>query len=533
MLLFYLVVTSCGASCKRPTARPMDIGLPTSVKRNKERVPIPSQGYTRKYSDSSAPSSSAAAQRPTKRATLLPPLSHEPHVVEEGLGTLLEADEEHRSVDESPPSSPGAAPSSATSPFDSIRDGLEDSFIKNFTANVRSQSELAVAEHQHLQQQADSVQCACPTCGCDGPHNASGAFGATVLLGTLLGLHKIQLKPLRCSNEDCSTTFLKRPTELACIPGSANGFTLKRTSDQTPLWFHLSLLSFVDSSMYHAKATSVYSVVQTLEGQWLQLLRDEELLANMDGIQEQAAAAAAAAAAGEHGLEEAAEPAYQAPKLPVTTDTLNRNLGCALQEYRYLLARCQKRVEEVPAWPLAQHQPCSACIPGRTHVHYDMCFTLRCLRGGNKYTLEYRAPDNRRLFVDNSRVQERIGEIDEQQQEQQPPGQPGGSSSSSHAGASSEAASSSGGGSRAASKGRGGSGSTKQEEEPEGDLPGECAHFQADKLIATDSKKVSWAVVHCSAVRAVCCCVQASSTMPDWMLQRIATSLQNAQPAPF
>jgi hypothetical protein len=400
------------------------------------------------------------------------------------------------------------------SPFDGIRDQLEASFKKAFTANIRGQSELVASELETLQKQALSPERTCPRCSWNGPHNASGTFGATVLVATCLSLHEIQIKPLLCSNPECHFTFMQRPTDLACIPGSANGFTLKRTSDLKPLWFHCSLLSFVDSSMYNAKTTSVYSTIKTLEGQWLQLLRQEEVLNNMDSIQQAAAATAAVAAAGVHELEGVAKPAHLAPKLPVTTDTLNRNLGAALVEYRYLLARCQKVAEEVPAWPLAQHQPCSACIPGSTHVHYDMCFTLRCL--GNRYTnLHYIPPDNRRLFVDNSRVQESIGRVDEQQQEEEQEGQQQqqlgdpvrGGSSSSHAGASS--------GSRIMAPAKRWKASAPAKE-PDPDLPGDCANFQADKLIAKDSKKVrpiKSLCQCCSAllhVQAMACCITAA-----------------------
>jgi hypothetical protein len=119
-----------------------------------------------------------------------------------------------------------------------------------------------------------------------------------------------------------------------------------------------------------------------------------------------------------------------------------------------------------------------------------MCFTLRCL--GHRYNLHYKPPDNRRLFVDNSRVQESIGRVDEQQQEEEQEGQqqqqlgdPGGSSNS-HAGASS------GSGIMAPAKRWKASAPAKEQQsrEPDIELPGDCANFQADKLIAKDSKKV-------------------------------------------
>ena len=466
--------------------------------------------YKDEYGNVIPPLSSASAKPPTKPPILLPhsPGTHgaQPpalHVFEEENG------EEDHFVD-SPPASPRVAAPPRVSPFDGIRDQLEASFKKAFTANVRRQSEVVACERETLEKQSRSPEC--PQCSSNGPHDSSGAFGATVLVATCHSLHEIQLNPLRCSNPECSFTFMQRPTDLACIPGSANGFTLKRTSDQKPLWFHVSLLSFVDSSMYNAKTTSVYSTIKTLEGQWLQLLRQEEVLNNMDSLQQVAAATGAVAAAGVYELEGVAKPAHLAPKLPVTTDTLNRNLGAALVEYRYLLARCQRVAEEVPAWPLAQHQPCSACIPGSTHVHYDMCFTLRCL--GNRYTnLHYIPPDNRRLFVDNSRVQESIGRVDEQQQEEEQEGQqqqqlgdPGGSSSS-HAGASS--------GSRIMAPAKRWKASAPAKE-PGPDLPGDCANFQADKLIAKDSKKVrpiKSLCQCCSAllhVQAMACCITAA-----------------------
>jgi hypothetical protein len=361
-----------------------------------------------------------------------------------------------------------------------VRAEMVESFFANLLSNEQRRTELVAAEMGTLEAQLIDPNSRCPSCSAAGGHAATGTRAGTAIVATLSALHEVELRCLRCSNPSCKALFVIKPTQLACIPGSENAWTLRRTSDVKPLWFHIDLLSFLDSHHYHAKSSSVYSFVQVMEEQWL---RAREM---------------------GHGLgtEAVQEEGWQPPSLPVSMDTVRRQIGDALREYQHLLTMCDNVAETLglDGWPNSRHNPCSACDPKSMQVHFDLCFGLPMLRRG--YTLGYGQPPNARLIVPNSKVQQVVqeqpvggGQQPQQQQpgeaqQQQQPGeaqqqqQPGEAQQQQLEGDVQEAAEHVGGEGegdeqQGAAEGDGGEGTSIK-----------CSEFKADKLVAHDSRKV-------------------------------------------
>jgi len=287
---------------------------------------------------------------------------------------------------------------------------MTESFISNFLPNVQKQQELLNGERQVLEQQAMSVACCCPSCSSPGPHpvNQHDVIGtATVVIVTLRAAHVVKLGRVGCLR--CNRCFLPTATHLSCIPGTANGFTLQRTFDITPVWFHLELLSFLDAVQYHTKSAAIYSFVQSLVDQWEQQLRYQEADAWIGSSMLQAQLPA--------GQPAACSSNKQPSQLPVYVDTLQRNLGQALREYQYIMTRCETATERMDGWPLSARRPCGACVPGRIHVHYDMNFSLSLRRRG-AYAIDYQQPPNSRLFMKNSEVTGFLDQLDKEQEQE-------------------------------------------------------------------------------------------------------------------
>ena len=264
-----------------------------------------------------------------------------------------------------------------------VRGDIAGSFFADFLSNQQRRMDLVVAEKVALEAQLIDPKSRCPKCSATGGHSETGSQAGVVLVATLAALHEIELRCLRCSNVECRFLFVVKPTQLACMPGSQNAWTLSRTSDIKPLWFHMDLLSFLDSHHYHAKSSSLYSFVQVMEEQWLRAREMAHSLSSEDG-----------------------QEGWQPQCLPVSMDTVRRQMGDALREYQHLLTMCDNSVETLGLdnWPNNRHNPCSACDPKAMHVHFDLCFGLPMLR--RAYTLKYDQPPNTRLIVPNSKVQQ-------------------------------------------------------------------------------------------------------------------------------
>jgi hypothetical protein len=298
-----------------------------------------------------------------------------------------------------------------SSPFDAVRKAMTDSFISNFLCNVHLQQDFLKAEQDVIQQRVSSVACCCPNCSCLGPHTANQhdqVGAATVVIVTFRSAHVVKLQRLACPQ--CKRYFMPTATQLNCIPGTANGFTLQRTFDIAPVWFQLELLSFLDAIQYHTKSAAIYSFVQSLVQQWEQQLRYQEAEAFVGNSLQQAGSAAGEPSPG--------TAARQPPRLPVSVDTLQRNIGQALREYQFIMTRCETATERIDGWPLSARMPCAACVPGSIHVHYDMNFSLALRRRG-KYGLDYQQPPNSRLFMKNADVLGFLDQLDKEQQQQQ------------------------------------------------------------------------------------------------------------------
>lgn len=194
-----------------------------------------------------------------------------------------------------------------------------------------------VSEKSVFEQQL--AACCCPGCQA-GACNPVPDSAVTVLVATCNAAHFMQIPRLYCSS--CKTAFYPRPTVLGCLPGNRNAWDFKRTFDVVPVWFHLSLLSMLDSLQYHAKADRIYSLTQALEQHW-------SLMGS--GI----------------------EPAAEQPGMP-SSDTLRCQLSIALQEYQIIDTRLTTQVEQLAGWPASANRPCSACNFGNLHTaHFDVC----------------------------------------------------------------------------------------------------------------------------------------------------------------
>lgn len=333
--------------------------------------------------------------------------------------------------------------------LEKVREEMAGSFFANILSNARRQKDLVEAERSAISSQSSDPCSRCPNCGTQGGHSPTEAIGAKVLVATLTALHDIELRQLRCCS--CKGLFMLKPTQVACIPGSMNAWTLSRLKTcgdvpLRPLWFHMDLLSFLDDHHYHAKSSSIYSFVQVLEAQWL---RAQEAC---QGV-------------------EATGDGWQ-PTLPLSMDTVRRQIADALREYQHLLTMCDNVSEtlQLDGWPNTKHNPCSACDPRAMHVHFDLCFGLPMLR--RSYAIEYQQPPNSRLVVANSEVLQALKE----HPRQLAAGQQAGQREEQHEGP--QHGQQDGG----EGQGHGGEGA--------GDSTIRCSEFKADKLVAHDSARV-------------------------------------------
>ena len=136
----------------------------------------------------------------------------------------------------------------------------------------------------------------------------------------------------------CGNRFWPLPTQLSCFPGTANAYTMRRTSDVVPVWFHMDLLSFVDSLQHHTKNASISGFAQCLQQRWLH----QQL--HMGKAQQHLAAGT--------GGQVPQEPVQL--QLPISMYTLQEQLGAALREYQHATMTQNETAVERPAasWPL-------------------------------------------------------------------------------------------------------------------------------------------------------------------------------------
>lgn len=219
------------------------------------------------------------------------------------------------------------------------------------------------------------------------PYTVAGS-GVRVHVATLLTVHDVTVLPLRCAG--CGQVWQVQAPHLNCMPGNSNALELRRR-DQPIIWFSMVLLQHMDAIVRAQGSLSTHKYTAALVQQWS---------ANMEGDALQA-----------HDAVHMAQLPAARP-LPFTVDTLERQLGSALREYQYWESRMALAAEQhIKGWPLSAQRPCACCTPEATHQHFDVCFGL-CKHKRSGHSIQYAAPDNRRVFMDNQQLQDRLRVVD-------------------------------------------------------------------------------------------------------------------------
>jgi hypothetical protein len=293
--------------------------------------------------------------------------------------------------------------SSSSTPFDSIRKQLRQDFLDQYGSNqvlhkFRCSQELAA-----YKQRTQRLLCRCSSCAQFTQHQPADEQRYTpqeVYLCTQQAMHSYQAPMMACCS--CGQRQRLRPLHVGCFPGcaSASGHRAGR-DDVVPVWFSMDLLQHVDSSTYHKSDQSTYTYVQARQDGWL-------LSQQVSDLQER----------GDGSIALPVLPrSYQQQQLPLTADTLRRQLGAAVREYQYAMAQLVTLPEEIEGYPTGQQRPCAACTSGRCHLFYDMCFKLEWLKRKG-FTISYQQPPSARRFVGNIRRSQLLEEIDGALQQQ-------------------------------------------------------------------------------------------------------------------
>lgn len=308
-------------------------------------------------------------------------------------------------------------------PFNTVKDAMFSSCLGalEYTATIHDQ--MVDMERKRQQDQLDNPKCQCPNCNSCGPHNKVQGRGLLVWVVTLLVPFLLTVPELRCNN--CGHFFHPKPTSLGFIPGTANGFSLVRTYDVQPLWFPISMLSFIEDLLYFGRGRlSLHHLTQAMVHYW-------GTASPFLGTQQRKKDNAA----------------FEGKQTPCHINTLRQQLSDALREYGYIASRLLQTAEEIPGWPVHKQVPCAACGTNIHSLHFDAVFKLALFRKA-RYALSYLAPPNRKLFVDNKLVLSFLGTMAQIYKK----------------------------------KGNNNSKSLAQDE-------GGCSDFKADKLMSLDSQK--------------------------------------------
>jgi hypothetical protein len=295
------------------------------------------------------------------------------------------------------------AGSSGCNPFDSLRPGLQQDFMDHHVSNLVLHKQRCSQELRTYSERTQQLLCRCQHCGDFQQHRPASEQQyepLQVYLCTQLAMHRFQAPMLVCCS--CGSPQQLRPLHIGCFPGRASASGLRPgREDVTPVWFSLDLLQHVDSSTYHKADMSTYSYVEARREGWL-------LSQQVDGLEDDEG--------GRVALHELPD-SYMQRQLPLTADTLRRQLADAVREYQYAMAALVTLPEDITGWPTGKKRPCAACKSGRCHLSFDMIFKLEWLRR-RKYNLSYKQPANSRRFISNSERSDLLEEVDVALQQQ-------------------------------------------------------------------------------------------------------------------
>jgi len=293
--------------------------------------------------------------------------------------------------------------SSSGSAFDGLRQGLREDFMDHHVSNLVLHKQRCIQELRSFSERTQQLLCRCQHCGDFQQHQPASEQQyepLEVYLCTQLAMHRFKAPMLVCCG--CGHPQQLRPLHISCFPGTASASGLRPgRADVRPVWFSLDLVQDVDSSTYHKADLSTYSYVEARREGWL-------LSQQVMGLVEEEGGWVAL-----HELPDT----YMQLQLPLTADTLRRQLADAVREYQYAKAALVTLAEEIPGWPTGKKRPCAACKSCRCHLSFDMIFKLKWLRRG-KYTLSYQQPANSRRFISNSERSALLEQVDEALQQQ-------------------------------------------------------------------------------------------------------------------
>jgi hypothetical protein len=211
--------------------------------------------------------------------------------------------------------------------------------------------------------------------------------GTQVWVYTQRGVHSVTLPVVTCLT--CHQQQKVTPLHLACMPGTPAAWSAAPGS----AWFCMLLLRHLDQSTDEQRRLATNSYVDTQYSMWeysMQLM-----------------AIPPAAAVRLHQL-----PAGMAlAQVPLSKDSMRRQLSAAAREMQFLLTRAATLPEQLPGWGTGPRHPCAACLPGRMHLSVDGCCKLQWFKRSG-YSLDYKQPDNTRLFVGNAEHTSRIQQVD-------------------------------------------------------------------------------------------------------------------------
>jgi hypothetical protein len=333
----------------------------------------------------------------------------------DGAVTDDEADDEAEGV-------PQPDRAGCSSPWDRVREQLHQSYLEQLVPNQLLHQQLCSAELQAYQQCNHVTHCRCTQCGNFTLHRAvlhtsqehqPGGGGDeaahtaqhlcyTVHLCTQLAIHELQVWPVQCSH--CQYVHRIGALEFGCLPGTADGFT-KQQRGVRFVWFSSDLLQHLDRAIFVEGDQSIYKYVETRQAGWLSNQQVMDLQLPDDSL-----------LSAEAALPELPG-SYKLQQLPVTADTLRRQLGDAVREYGRIRIVLETLPEQLPGYPHNPRVPCAACLPGEAHISFDMCFKLEQLKRKG-FSLGGDDTADQRRFVSHAATIRTLAEIDGTMQQQ-------------------------------------------------------------------------------------------------------------------
>ena len=278
------------------------------------------------------------------------------------------------------PSSTSTQPPPAY-PLDSIRPEMHESFLINIQQARQDHEAMNALYTAKLQAKLKNVTCS--TCCSTATFQCSS--GSTVRVISPLGVNILEVPHMKCNSPACGSQYYPRPTQIGCLPGTANAWQLQRVDDIPVLWFHYSVLEEMDQLVYKCKRLSTTGYVDALAHRW------------------------------PGGISDCGLSAY----------TLREQIIAAVNEYRFADTHMKTLPEALPGWPVGLLACCLSCYQ-QAHgaagqairwlhtLHFDLCFKLALFQKRN-LSLAYPAPPNRKLFTDNAAVQTFLQQCDQQQ----------------------------------------------------------------------------------------------------------------------